>query len=198
MNTTGRLLASALLAGTMLCAPSAARADKGGKPAAGARKAVVAPAAEGEARPDLADTLFAAGTFTTLTTALQAVGLVDLLKGPGPYTVFAPTDEAWNKLPPGTVEGLMGQRARLIELLKRHIVSGHLLAEQIGKQRALRAQAGGPLKVAVSAGGQSAAAAPGLSLGDAAVVRPDILAHNGVIHAIDAVLLPAEPARKAR
>lgn len=191
MNTTGRLLVSALLAGAMLCAGGAARADKGGKPAAGARKAVVAAPtpAEGEARPDLADTLFAAGNFTTLTTALQAAGLVDLLKGPGPYTVFAPTDEAWSKLPPGTVEVLMGQRARLIELLKRHIVSGHLIAEQIGKQRALRAQAGGALKVDVSAG---------VKIGDATVVRSDILAHNGVIHAIDTVLFPAEPARKAR
>jgi uncharacterized surface protein with fasciclin (FAS1) repeats len=130
---------------------------------------------------DLVETAAQAGSFETLAAALQAAGLADALKGPGPFTVFAPTDAAFAKLPAGTVESLLADRPRLADALTYHVVPGKVMAaEVIGLTEAQTVQ-GRALPID---------ARDGVRVGDARVVRPDIQADNGVIHVIDAVLLP--------
>jgi uncharacterized surface protein with fasciclin (FAS1) repeats len=131
---------------------------------------------------DLVDTAVQNGSFTTLAAALQAAGLVDTLKGPGPFTVFAPTDAAFAKLPPGTVEGLLADPARLTAVLTYHVVPGRVLAKDVLG-----------LTAAPTVQGQSLAidASDDVKVGGAAVVTTDVMADNGVIHVIDGVLLPA-------
>ena len=141
-------------------------------------------------KADIVDTAVAAGAFTTLAAALAAAGLVDTLKGPGPFTVFAPTDAAFAKLPAGTVEALLEDpTGPLAEILKYHVVAGEVPAAAVvtlDGQKVKTVQ-GGELTVEV-AGGQ-------VALVDAAgnhvnVVTTDVVASNCVIHVIDAVLLP--------
>ncbi len=130
---------------------------------------------------DIVDTAVQAGSFKTLAAALQAAGLVDTLKGEGPFTVFAPTDEAFAKLPAGTVEALLKDIPKLKAILTYHVVAGRVEAKDVVK-----------LSKATTVNGQdlAIASAHGVTINNAKVVKADIQARNGVIHVIDTVLLP--------
>jgi len=136
------------------------------------------------ASQDIVDTAVAAGSFKTLTTALQAAGLVDTLKGKGPFTVFAPTDEAFAKLPPGTVEDLLKpeNKEKLVAILTYHVVPGKVMAAQIAKMSSLKTLNGQSLAISVDGGT--------VMVDNAKVFKTDILCSNGVIHVIDSVMLP--------
>jgi len=139
-------------------------------------------AAEGEM--DIVDTAVSAGSFTTLAAALDAAGLAETLKGEGPFTVFAPTDEAFAKLPEGTVETLLKpeNREQLTAILTYHVVPGAVSAEQVVS-----------LKEATTVNGQAvdiAVTGSAVTVDGANVVATDIMASNGVIHVIDTVILP--------
>ncbi len=144
------------------------------------------PAAASSAQKDIVDTAVAAGTFNTLVTALQAAGLTDTLKGKGPFTVFAPTDEAFSKLPAGTVESLLRpeNKDKLKAILLYHVVSGDVTAAQVVKLSSAKTINGQDLKLTVYDGT--------VMVNDAKVVKADVLASNGVIHVIDTVLLPKD------
>ncbi len=132
-----------------------------------------------------------AGNFTTLVAALEAAGLVETLQGPGPFTVFAPTDAAFAKLPAGTVESLLADRAKLASILTFHVLSGRVMAADVVRANGARPSTvnGQPLDIVVRGGK--------VYVNGAQVVTTDIVASNGVIHVIDAVLLPtAAPARR--
>jgi uncharacterized surface protein with fasciclin (FAS1) repeats len=148
--------------------------------------ASVMPAAAGCVQKEIVDTAVVAGTFNTLATALQAAGLADTLKGKGPFTVFAPTDEAFSKLPAGTVESLLKpeNKNRLKAILLYHVVSGDVTAAQVVKLSSAKIINGQDLKLTVNNGT--------VVVNDAAVVKADVLASNGVIHVIDTVLLPKD------
>jgi uncharacterized surface protein with fasciclin (FAS1) repeats len=130
---------------------------------------------------DIVATAIAAGSFKTLVTAVQAAGLVDTLRGPGPFTVFAPTDEAFAELPAGAVEALLKDIPKLTSVLTYHVVPGKVTAADVTK-----------LASAVTVNGQKIAidATNGVKVDNANVIQTDIVADNGVIHVIDAVLLP--------
>jgi uncharacterized surface protein with fasciclin (FAS1) repeats len=133
---------------------------------------------------DIVDTAVSAGNFQTLATALQAAGLVDTLKGEGPFTVFAPTDAAFAKLPAGTVESLLQpeNRDQLIAILTYHVVPGAVTAEQVvGLDQAGTVNG---QNVTISAG------EGGVMVDQAHVTATDIMASNGIIHVIDSVILP--------
>ena len=142
------------------------------------------PATAGSAQKDIVETAIAAGTFNTLATALQAAGLTDTLKSRGPFTVFAPTDEAFSKLPAGTVESLLKpeNKEKLKAILLYHVVSGDVTAAQVVKLSAAKTVNGQDLKLTVNDGT--------VMVNDAKVVKADVLASNGVIQVIDTVLLP--------
>jgi len=133
---------------------------------------------------DIVDTAVAAGSFTTLAKALTAADLVATLKGPGPFTVFAPTDEAFAKLPAGTVENLLKpeNQAMLRRVLTYHVVPGKVMAADVVKVTSAKAVSGDMLSI--KAGGGT------VMVDQARVVKTDIAASNGVIHVVDAVLLP--------
>lgn len=133
---------------------------------------------------DIVDTAVAAGSFKTLAAALQAAGLVDALKGTGPFTVFAPTDEAFAKLPAGTLESLLKpeNKDKLASILKFHVVSGKVMSTQAVKLTSATTLEGSALKLEVKDGA--------LFVSGAKVVKADVDASNGVIHVIDAVVLP--------
>ena len=139
--------------------------------------------------PDIVDTAVGAGSFNTLAAALGAAGLVDTVKSAGPFTVFAPTDAAFAKLPPGTVETLLKpeNKAKLADILTYHVVSGKVMASTVvtmnGKKVATVNGAEVTIKVDVSGG---------VMVDGAKVVTTDIDCTNGVIHVIDSVILPAE------
>jgi uncharacterized surface protein with fasciclin (FAS1) repeats len=132
----------------------------------------------------LVDTAASAGQFKTLTTAINAAGLSDTLKGPGPFTVFAPTDAAFAKLPAGTVEKLLKpeNKAQLVAILTYHVVPGELMAVDVVKLTEAKTVNG--KSVAVTEPGNS------VMINDAKVTTTDIVASNGVIHVIDKVILP--------
>ena len=133
---------------------------------------------------DIVDTAVAAGSFKTLAAALTAAGLVETLKGEGSFTVFAPTDEAFAKLPAGTVESLLlpENKEKLIAVLTYHVVSGKVLASDVVKLKSARTVNGKEAMIKVSDKGAMVDAAK--------VVATDIEASNGVIHVIDSVILP--------
>jgi uncharacterized surface protein with fasciclin (FAS1) repeats len=133
---------------------------------------------------DIVDTAVSAGNFKTLAAALQAAGLVDTLKGAGPFTVFAPTDEAFAKLPAGTLEDLLKpeNKAKLTAILTYHVVSGKVLAKDVVKLSEAKTVQGSSAKITVTDGK--------VKVDDANVVQTDIACTNGVIHVIDAVILP--------
>jgi uncharacterized surface protein with fasciclin (FAS1) repeats len=138
---------------------------------------------------DIVDTAVAAGSFNTLVTAVKAAGLVGTLKSKGPYTVFAPNDAAFAKLPPGTVESLLKNKAKLATILKYHVVPGRVKAADVaGKKLKVKTAAGLPVNVDGTMG---------VKVNDANVIQADIEASNGVIHVIDTVLLPPVPAKKS-
>jgi len=125
-----------------------------------------------------------AGKFTTLVAAVKAAGLVDTLKGPGPFTVFAPTDEAFAKLPAGTLETLLQpeNKAKLRSILLYHVVAGRVTAAEVVKMDSAKTAEGQNLSIKVMGGN--------VMVNNAHVVKADIEASNGVIHVIDTVLLP--------
>jgi len=133
---------------------------------------------------DIVDTAVAAGSFKTLAAALQAAGLIDTLKGPGPFTVFAPTDEAFAKLPAGTVEELLKpeNKDKLVAVLTYHVVPGNVTAAQVAKMSSAKTVNGQLLTVRTNGGG--------VMIDNAKVVKADILCTNGVIHVVDSVILP--------
>jgi uncharacterized surface protein with fasciclin (FAS1) repeats len=136
---------------------------------------------------DIVETAVAAGSFKTLAAALQAAGLVETLKGKGPFTVFAPTDAAFAKLPKGTVEELLKpeNKAKLAAILTYHVVPGAVMAAEVITMNGQEAKTvnGQAVKITVSGGA--------VTVGAAKVVTTDIKATNGVIHVIDSVMLPA-------
>lgn len=136
----------------------------------------------GEYVADIIDTAVNAGSFSTLVTAIKAANLVDTLKGAGPFTVFAPTDEAFAKLPKGTVEGLLKDIPKLKQILTYHVVSGKVMAADVVKLKSATTVQGSDVKIDAS---------KGVKINDATVATPDVAADNGVIHIIDTVLMPA-------
>jgi len=133
---------------------------------------------------DIVDTAVAAGSFKTLAAALQAAGLVDTLKGAGPFTVFAPTDEAFAKLPAGTVDDLLKpeNKARLAAILTYHVVPGAVMASKVVTLKEARTVNGAMVTIRTMNGK--------VMVNDAMVTATDIKASNGVIHVIDHVMLP--------
>jgi uncharacterized surface protein with fasciclin (FAS1) repeats len=129
---------------------------------------------------DIVDTAVAAGSFNTLVTAVKAAGLVETLKGTGPFTVFAPTDDAFAKLPKGTLEGLLADKAKLTQVLTYHVVSGKVLAADVLKLK----------DVTTLQGGKAMVDAKAVTIDGVKIVKTDIVCSNGVIHVIDAVMLP--------
>jgi len=134
-----------------------------------------------EQSPNIVEVASSAGTFTTLLTAAKAAGLAETLATGGPFTVFAPTDEAFAKLPEGTVEGLLQDTEKLKAVLLYHVVSGTVMAKDVAGITSATTLQGGDLKVDTSRG---------VMINDAKVVKADVGASNGVIHVIDTVLLP--------
>lgn len=133
---------------------------------------------------DIVDTAVDAGSFKTLVTALKAADLVDTLKGPGPFTVFAPTDEAFAKLPKGTIEKLLKpeNKAQLVSILTYHVVSGKVMSKDIaGKSSKARTVEGANISIN---------GAKGVMVDNATVTKADIETSNGVIHVIDTVIMP--------
>ena len=132
---------------------------------------------------DIVQTATEAGSFSTLLTAVEAAGLVETLQGEGPYTVFAPTDEAFAALPAGTLDGLLADKDALKKILLYHVVSGAVSSDQVVGLTSADSVEGSPIAIAVKDGT--------VYLNDSAkVVTPDVMASNGVIHVIDKVILP--------
>ena len=133
---------------------------------------------------DIVDTAVAAGSFKTLAAALQAAGLVDTLKGAGPFTVFAPTDAAFAKLPAGTVEELLKpeNKAKLVAVLTYHVVPGKVMAAQAATLSSAKTVNGAALAIRAMGGR--------VMVDEATVTTADVAATNGVIHVIDTVMLP--------
>ena len=129
---------------------------------------------------DIVDTAVAAGDFKTLVAAVKAAGLVDTLKGKGPFTVFAPTDEAFAKIPKADLDALLKNKAKLTAVLTYHVVAGKVMAKDV-KAGKVKTVQGGELTIAT---------AGGVTVDDAKVIKTDIVADNGVIHVIDSVLMP--------
>ena len=129
---------------------------------------------------DIVDTAVGAGTFKTLAAALTAAGLIDTLKGKGPFTVFAPTDEAFAKIPKAQLDALLADKAKLTAVLTYHVVPGKVLAKDVTAGKVKTVQ-GSELTVAT---------AGGVTVNGAKVTATDIVADNGVIHVIDSVVIP--------
>lgn len=130
---------------------------------------------------DIVDTAVSAGSFKTLVAAVQAAGLVDTLKGPGPFTVFAPTDEAFAKVPKAQLDALLKDKAALTKVLTYHVVPGKVMAADV-KAGKVKTVQGSELTVSTTGG---------VMVDKAKVVKTDIAASNGVIHVIDTVVMPA-------
>ena len=131
---------------------------------------------------NIVETAVAAGSFGTLVTAVKAAGLVETLSGPGPFTVFAPTDEAFAKLPPGTIDALLKDIPKLKAVLTYHVVGGKVMASDVVKLSSAKTVNGQSVSIKVMGGT--------VMIDNAKVIKPDIICTNGVIHVIDAVILP--------
>jgi len=131
---------------------------------------------------DIVDTAVSAGSFNTLVAAVKAAGLVDTLKGSGPFTVFAPTDDAFAKLPPGTVDGLLKDPDKLKKILTYHVVPGKVMAADVMKMKTAPTVEGSPVKI-MAKGGK-------VMINTATVIKADIVCDNGVIHVVDTVIMP--------
>jgi uncharacterized surface protein with fasciclin (FAS1) repeats len=135
---------------------------------------------------DIVDTAVAAGSFKTLVTAVKAAGLVDTLKSKGPFTVFAPNDDAFAKLPKGTVEGLLKDIPKLKSVLTYHVVPGKVMAADVVKLKTAKTVQGQDVKIDASKWHLHR----NVKINDANVIKADIATDNGVIHVIDKVILP--------
>jgi len=142
---------------------------------------LAAPAFAGGHSKDIVDTAVEAGTFTTLVAAVTAAGLVDTLKSEGPFTVFAPSDDAFAKLPEGTVEGLLADIPTLTKILTYHVVAGKVMSTDLSDGMMAATVEGSEIKVGTMSG---------VMINDATVTAADIETSNGVIHVIDTVLMP--------
>ena len=129
---------------------------------------------------DIVETAVKAGSFKTLVAAVQAAGLVDTLKGPGPFTVFAPTDEAFAKIPKADLDALLKDKAKLTAVLTYHVVAGKVMAKDV-KAGKVKTVQGSELTLGTTGG---------VTVDAAKVIQADIVADNGVIHVIDSVVLP--------
>ena len=140
--------------------------------------------AQGQMAPakDIVETAVAAGSFKTLATALQAAGLIETLKGKGPFTVFAPTDEAFAKIPKADLDALLKDKKALAAVLTYHVVAGKVMAADVVKLKEAKTVNGASAKIMVMGGK--------VMVDNANVVKTDIAASNGVIHVIDTVVLP--------
>jgi len=165
-----------LLAATLLFSLGAAAKEC---PSKAAKNAATKPA-------DIVDTAVAAGSFNTLVAAVKAAGLVETLKGDGPFTVFAPTDEAFKKLPEGTVATLLKpeNKAKLQAVLTYHVVAGKVMAKDVVALKSAKTVQGSPVTIKANK--------KGVNINNAKVVKTDIETSNGVIHVIDTVILPPE------
>jgi uncharacterized surface protein with fasciclin (FAS1) repeats len=166
-------MANLMLAGlalSVIAAPAAAQSAVHGKGATPAVPTV-----------NIVEVATSAGTFNTLLAAAKAAGLAETLAGPGPFTVFAPTDEAFAALPAGTVEALLKDPARLKAILLYHVVSGTVMAKDVAALTSAKTLEGGTLTINTTRG---------VMINDATVTKADVIASNGVIHVIDKVLLP--------
>ncbi len=136
-------------------------------------------------KKDVIDVAVENGSFTTLVAAVKAAGLVDTLKGKGPFTIFAPTDAAFSKLPDGTVEMLLKpeNKEKLTAVLTYHVVAGKIMAKEVAKLDSAKTLQGQSVMIKTNMG---------VMVNDANVMMPDVKASNGVIHVIDTVLLPKE------
>lgn len=153
-------------------------------PAAETPAAAEADASEADASAatsDIVDTAVAAGSFTTLAAALEAAGLVDTLKGEGPFTVFAPTDDAFAKLPAGALDNLLANPEQLKAVLLYHVVEGKVMAADVGGLSEAKAVSGAMIPIDTSAG---------VTVAGATVTQTDIETSNGVIHVVDTVMMP--------
>ena len=130
---------------------------------------------------DIVDTAVSAGDFNTLVTAIKAAGLVETLKGKGPFTVFAPTDEAFTKIPKEDLNALLKDKKALTRVLTYHVVSGKVTAADVAKLKSAETVEGQPVSISTGSG---------VSINDAKVIKADIMTSNGVIHVIDKVLMP--------
>lgn len=139
-------------------------------------------ASAGSAKKDIVDTAVAAGSFNTLATALKEADLIDTLKGKGPFTVFAPTDDAFAKLPPGTIEALLKDKAKLRAILTYHVVSGKVMAADVVKLNSAKTVNGQSVSIRLKDGA--------VLVDNARIIKTDIATSNGVIHVIDSVVLP--------
>lgn len=131
--------------------------------------------------PNVVETAVSAGSFKTLVAAVQAAGLAEALSGPGPFTVFAPTDEAFAKLPAGAVEALLQDIPKLQAVLKHHVVSGRMTASDVAAQHSVQTLEGDEITIDST---------DGVRVDEAHVVQADIGTDNGVIHVIDTVMMP--------
>ena len=166
-----------------LAAPGFAIAATPGNAAAKAAPAAAATAGKSampKATADIVDTAVAAGKFTTLAAALKAAGLVDTLKGKGPFTVFAPTDAAFAKVPKKDLDALLADKSKLAAVLTYHVVPGNVMAKDV-KAGKVKTVQGSDLTISTSGG---------VKVDGANVIKADIVADNGVIHVIDSVVLP--------
>jgi uncharacterized surface protein with fasciclin (FAS1) repeats len=174
---------SLILSMTALAIVVAACSSTASSPSPAAPTPAASAPASSAALGDIVATADGAGTFKTLLTAATAAGLVDTLKGPGPFTVFAPTDKAFAALPAGTLEKLLADPAALQKILLYHVVKGKVTADQVVKLTSADSVEGSPIKITVKDGK--------VYLNDTALVSaPDVMASNGVIHVIDQVILP--------
>jgi transforming growth factor-beta-induced protein len=144
-----------------------------------ASSALAAPPAQ---KMDIVDTAVADGRFKTLATALTAAGLIDTLKGPGPFTVFAPTDDAFAKLPAGTLDKLLADKKALTDILLYHVVKGKVMAADVVKLKSADTVLGKPVMIKVDGNK--------VMINESQVIITDIETSNGVIHVIDTVLIP--------
>jgi uncharacterized surface protein with fasciclin (FAS1) repeats len=135
--------------------------------------------------PDIVDAAMASG-MSKLAEAIKVAGLVDTLKGPGPFTVFAPTDEAFNKLPKGAWDMLLKDPAKLKEILTFHVVEGKMMSSDLAQHEYLKALSGGELKIDAKRWHLHR----NMKVNDANIIKPDLTVDNGVCHAIDKVLMP--------
>jgi len=136
---------------------------------------------------DIIDTALSAGNFSTMAAALGAAGLIETLKGDGPFTVFAPTDEAFSKIPAATLSELLQpeNKENLVAILTYHVVSGRVTADEVTNLESATSLQGQTVKISTK---------DGIRINDARVLTPDVQATNGVIHIIDAVLIPSAAA----
>ncbi len=140
------------------------------------------------AEKDIVDTAIAAGQFKTLVKLVQEAGLVDALRGEGPFTVFAPTDQAFAKLPKAQVDALLSDKEALKQVLLYHVVSGKVTSDQVVKLKKAKTLQGAEVKISTARGK--------VRINNATVVKADIMCTNGVIHVIDTVILPPKQVQK--